>query len=78
MFELTIPYLYYQSSNKRRKSPVKRNYVSPTKIVKSIVTDHSYENPEKVELGDIVSETDQEMQELQTKSYQIEGKRKST
>ena len=65
---------YYQSSYKRRKSPVKRNYVSPTKIVKSIVTDHSYENAEKVELGDIVSETDQEMQELQTRVIKLKAK----
>ena len=69
---------YYQSSYKRRKSGVKRKYVSPTKIVKSIVTDHSYENPEKVELGDIVSETDQEMQELQTRVIKLKTKSKST
>ena len=65
---------YYQSSYKRRKSPVKRKYVSPTKIVKSIVTDHSYKNPEQVELGDIVSETDQEMQELQTRVIKLKAK----
>ena len=53
---------------------MKRNYVSPTKIVKSIVTDHSYENAEKVELGDIVSETDQEMQELQTRVIKLKAK----
>ena len=53
---------------------MKRNYVSPTKIVKSIVTDHSYENAEKVELGDIVSETDQEMQELQTRVMKLKAK----
>ena len=55
---------YYQNSYKRRKSPIKRKYLSPTKIVESVVKDHSYENPEKVELGDIVSETvvDQQLQ----------------
>ena len=65
---------YYQNSYKRRKSPVKRKYLSPTKIVESVSKDHSYENPQKVELGDIVSETDKEIEELQKKIKRLEAK----
>ena len=65
---------YYQNSYKRRKSPIKQKYLSPTKIVESVVKDHSYENPEKVELGDIVSETDNEMEQLQNKMKKLKTK----
>ena len=65
---------YYQNSYKRRKSPVKRKYLSPTKIVESVSKDHSYENPEKIELGDIVSETDKEKETLQNKMNKLKAK----
>ena len=65
---------YYQNSYKRRKSPVKQKYLSPTKIVESVSKDHSYENPEKIELGDIVSETDKEIETLQNKMNKLKAK----
>ena len=39
--------------------------------------DHSYENPKKVELGDIVTERDEEIEKLQTRMKKAEGKSKS-
>ena len=65
---------YYQSSYKIRRSPVKRKYLSPTKVVKSIATEHSYENHEKVEVGDIVSETDNEIEKLQQRVIKLKEK----
>ena len=65
---------YYQSSYKIRRSPVKWKYLSPTKVVKSIATEHSYENHEKVEVGDIVSETDNEIEKLQQRVIKLKEK----
>ena len=65
---------YYQKSYKRRKSPTKRKYLSPAKVAKSIVIDHSYENPEKVELGNIVSETDKQMEALKGRVKKLKAK----
>ena len=53
---------------------MKRKYLSPTKVVKSIATEHSYENHEKVEVGAIVSETDNEIEKLQQRVIKLKEK----
>ena len=42
--------------------------------MESVSKDHSYENPEKIELGDIVSETDKEIETLQNKMNKLKAK----